>query len=76
MTTFPIENRADLPADRFAGLAATVAGHRSIKRVLDWSLSLSPRVAPTDVIAQDEYSHDVLIALHDPADCWLVYDCT
>ena len=76
MTAFPIENRANLPADRFAALSAALAGHRSIKRALDWSLSLSPPVAPADVLAQDEYSHDVLMPLIDPPGAWLVYDCT
>ena len=76
MTPFPVENRAALPADRFAALAAAVAAHRSIKRALDWSLSQDPPVAPADVIAQDEFSHDVLVAYADAPGCWLVYDCT
>ena len=75
-STFPIVNRAALPAGRFAALVAEVGGHRSIKRALDWSLGQFPPVAPADVIAQDEFSHDVLIGLTDPPGCWLVYDCT
>lgn len=76
MTAIPVENRANLPADTFAALAATLAGHRTIKRALDWSLSLHPPVAPADVVAQDEFSHDVLVGLHDPPGCWLSYHCT
>lgn len=76
MTVIPVENRANLSAEQFASLAATLAGHRTIKRALDWSLSLDPPVAPADVIALDELSHDVLVGLTDPAGCWLAYDCT
>lgn len=71
---FPIENRANLPPAEFSDLAAAVARHASIKHALDWSLGLSPPVAPADAIAQDEFSHDVLFPYRP--DCWLVYDCT
>lgn len=71
---FPIENRANLPADRFAELAAVVAGQSSVKHALDWLLGMTPQVVPADVVAQDEFSHDVLFPY--PEGCWLVYDCT
>ena len=68
--SFPIENRANLPADRFAELSATVVGHRSMKHAFDWLLGMTP----ADCIAQDEFSHDVPFPY--PPGCWLVYDCT
>ncbi len=73
-TPFPIENRAALPADEFARLAAVVAGHTSMKHAFDWLLSRSPPVVPADMVTQDEYSHDFVCPL--PGGAWLVYDST
>jgi hypothetical protein len=71
---YPVENRANLPAEEFAALAAAVAAHRSVKHALDWLLGMTPPVPPADLVTQDEFSHDVLFAY--PTGCWLVYDCT
>lgn len=71
---FPVENRAGLSPEAFAGLAAVVARHTSVKHALDWLLGMTPRVLPDDALAQDEFSHDVLFPY--PAGYWLVYDCT
>lgn len=71
---FPVENRAHLPPAAFAELAATVAGHTSIKHALDWLLAMHPPAVPVDAIAQDEFSHDIPFPY--PAGCWLVYECT
>ncbi len=73
-TTFPIENRANLPAEEFAGLVAVLAGQRSIKHTLDWLVSHHPQLDLTDMITQDEYSHDFLVSY--PGGLWLVYDST
>ncbi len=69
-----VENRAALPAHDFARLAETLSHHRSIKHALDWLASLTPPLAPTDMVTQDEYSHDILVPY--PNGLWLIYDST
>jgi hypothetical protein len=71
---FPIENRAGLSAAEFAEIAVVVTRHTSVKHAFDWLLGMTPRVAPVDAIAQDEFSHDILFPY--PAGCWLVYECS
>jgi hypothetical protein len=72
--SFPIENRAALPAAEYRDLVDTVSRHTSIKHGLDWVLDRSPPGRPIDVVAQDEFSHDVLFELSP--DLWLAYSCT
>ena len=74
MPGFPIDNRSGLPASEFAELEAIVSRQTSMKHAFDWLLGMTPQVAPADVIAQDEFNHDVLFPF--PSGCWLVYDCT
>ena len=51
-----------------------VAGHRTIKHALDWLLKQQPPLAPFDLVTQDEFSDDILVAY--PGGLWLVYDST
>jgi hypothetical protein len=73
-TMFPIENRASLAADEFGQITAVVASHRSVKHALDWFVKQKPPLLPADMVTQDEYSHDILVAY--PGGLWLVYDST
>jgi hypothetical protein len=70
----PLENRAGVPEQEFAELARAVSGQRSMKHVLDWALGHRPPLALADMVTQDEYSHDFLVAY--PGGLWLVYDST
>ena len=70
----PVENRAGLPEDDFARLAGAVAGHRSMKHALDWLMAHVPPLELTDMVTQDEFSHDFVVAY--PGGLWLVYDST
>ena len=70
----PVENRAGLPDADFAALARAVAGHRSMKHALDWLLGHAPPLDLTDMVTQDEFSHDFLVPY--PGGLWLVYDST
>ncbi len=47
---------------------------RTLEDVVRWGLSLTPVVIVNDVVVQDEYTHDVVIA--HPSGCILVYDTT
>ena len=71
---FPIENRACLSEAAFAEISRVVEKQTSMKHAFDWLLGMSPQVAPVDVIAQDEFSHDILFRY--PGENWLVYECT
>ena len=39
---------------------------------MQWALKQDPRIAPEDVVVQDEYTHDVLFRTHE--DTYLVFD--
>jgi hypothetical protein len=71
---FPIENRANLSPADFAHIAEAVAGHRSMRHAVDWFVRQNPPLAPADMVTQDEFSHDILVAY--PGGLWLVYDST
>jgi hypothetical protein len=70
----PIENRANLPAADFSRLAEAVSSQRSIKDALDWLVGHRPPLTVTDMVTQDEFSHDILVDYRDGQ--WLVYDST
>jgi hypothetical protein len=69
-----VENRAGLAEANFAELAQVVSCHRSMKHALDWALAQRPPLALADMVTQDEFSHDFLVAY--PGGLWLVYDST
>jgi hypothetical protein len=71
-TAIPVENRAGFAPDDLAGIAGALAGHRSIKHAVDWLAAHDPPLAPTGMVTQDEYSHDILVGY--PGGLWLVYD--
>jgi hypothetical protein len=67
-----VENRAGLAEADFAELAQVVSAHRSMKHALDWALGQRPPLALADMVTQDEFSYDFLVA--HPGGLWLVYD--
>lgn len=71
---FPIENRSSLADAAFVELRAVISRQTSVKHALDWFLGFTPPVAPTDCLAQDEFSHDV--PFRHPDGFWVVYECT
>lgn len=59
-----------LPAD----LLAIASRHRTLEEVVRWGAAQSPRWLVADVITQDEYTHDVVLAGADGQ--FLVFDTT
>jgi hypothetical protein len=55
-------------------LANTVTQHRGLDDIFTWGRSQVPAVIPTDVVKQDEFTHDVLVPI--PSGRWLVYGTT
>jgi hypothetical protein len=74
MSKLSVENRANLPVEKIGELLSAVASHTSMKHALDWLLAQSPPLGLTDMVTQDEFSHDFLVGL--PGELWLVYDST
>jgi hypothetical protein len=73
-TAIPIENRANLPAAQFDTLYRSLLEHHSIKHALDWLQGHNPPLTVSDMVTQDEFSHDILIDYS--AGLCLVYDVT
>lgn len=66
-----VENRAALPSPVWATLAATLAAQTSMERALAWFGAHVPPLAPCDLVAQDEFSFDLLVPLEH---LYLSYD--
>lgn len=69
----PVRDRAGLAAVRLAELTAAVQRHVTLADVLVWGLAQRPSAMVSQVVVQDEFTHDVVLPLRD---CWLVYDTT
>lgn len=72
--SLPLHDYAGVSADELAFLRATFCGFATLEQLLDWGRDLEPPIGIADVIAQDEYSHDVLVPLPDRR--WLAFDTT
>ena len=55
-------------------LARALARRRTLADVLSWAREQSPPRTVAEIVTQDEYTHDVLVALDAPH--WLVFDTT
>lgn len=70
--TIAVENRAGLAPADFDRLHAELAAQTSMQRVLTWFSAQTPPLAADDLIAQDEFSHDLLVPLSEQT--YLSYD--
>jgi hypothetical protein len=70
----PLHDRVGLAAEERAALQAAIAAQPTLSEVLRWGLALAPPRLIAEVIAQDEYCHDVILPWRD--DLHLVYDTT
>ena len=79
-----LEDRIGLGPDDLAALHALVAEHATLEDVLRWGERQTPPVAPSAIVPQDEYTHDVVVPVPEallaagPGDVrrFLVYDTT
>jgi hypothetical protein len=69
-----VEWRAPVGDEGRRAITALLATQRTLEDVVRWGLSLTPVRLVADVVVQDEYTHDVVIA--HPAGVYLVYDAT
>ena len=68
-----VENRAALEAGPLGELERVTARHQSLEQVLRWAAAHAPPLEIAEVIAQDEFTSDVVLAFGAR---WLVYDAT
>ena len=57
-----LESNAALPAAEFAALAAAVAPLETLADVVAFCAARSPRAGIANVVIQDEFTHDVVVA--------------
>ena len=55
-------------------IESAVAQHHMLDTVVKWGFGCDPRRVVSSVVAQDEYTHDVVLPWGDGL--FLVYDCT
>jgi hypothetical protein len=68
----PVENRAELPAIEFDVLACLLEQQTTMERALAWFSGQAPKLAPNDLVIQDEFSFDLLVPYRDGL--YLCYD--
>jgi hypothetical protein len=61
----PVENRANLPAERFDRIRGIVETHTTMERALNWFFAQAPALTPDDLVPQDEFSYDLLVPYSD-----------
>ncbi|MCA9320070.1 MAG: hypothetical protein KDB53_05020 [Planctomycetes bacterium] len=70
----PLFNHANLDDRRLESIREAVRDHDFLAVVLKWCAASTPRRAPAAAVAQDEFTHDVIIPFDDGL--YLAYDVT
>lgn len=76
MRQLPLHDYAGLSAADRATLNDRVAAQRTLAEVLRWAAAQSPPLALTEIVTQDEYTHDVVLPLDPARALYLAYDTT
>jgi hypothetical protein len=74
MIPLEIRPKVAISENQERAVRALGAGQRTLEDVIRWGLSQCPPAVIVNVVVQDEYTHDVVIA--HPAGFYLVYDTT
>ncbi len=80
MSTCPIVERREVEwrvavsGDLRPAIETLIAAQKTLEDVVRWGLGITPMQLVKDVVVQDEYTHDVVMA--HPSGVWLVYDTT
>jgi hypothetical protein len=69
-----ISRAGDIAPDAYTELAGALRTRRTLADVLAWARRQTPPRTVTEIITQDEYTHDVVIGFGDR--CYLVFDTT
>ena len=63
-----------IPESRLTEIKQIVSHHRTLENILTWSMEQNPPKMIDDMIAQDEFTIDVILRYDE--DAYLVYDVT
>ena len=72
--TIPLTWHFEIEAREKAEWEATLAGLTSLERVLAWGRAQEPKLVIDEILTQDEYTHDVIMA--GTRGRYLVFDTT
>jgi hypothetical protein len=70
----PLFDYAKLSVQEHRNLVATLSSLISLERVLAWARGLRPPRGIDEILTQDEYTHDVVLAFYEGR--YLVFDTT
>ena len=70
----PLEDRAGLPQGLRREIADATRDHATLHQVLQWGRRCQPPRTVSNVVVQDEYTHDVVVPWSDGL--FVVYDST
>ena len=74
MHSIPVTARPGVPSERTERLAPELHALRTLADVLAWARAQTPPRAIAEIVTQDEYTHDVVLA--DAERGYLVFDTT
>ena len=74
MRQVPITHHVSIPPALSARLAAELREQRTLADVLAWGRAQTPPRSVTEILTQDEYTHDVIVGYDDAV--YLVFDTT
>ena len=64
----------DVPADALRRVSEVVAGMGNLRSILAWGAAATPPRKPELLVAQDEYTHDVVMRFEDGV--YIAFDVT
>jgi hypothetical protein len=74
MRPLSVHDQAGLGPEAMAAIEAVVSGHETLEDLLRWGRAQAPPVFVEEVLAQDEFTNDVIVPW--PNGLTLVYDTT
>ena len=74
MREVPVIEASPIDRDVFLNIASALRTQHTLGDVLGWGRRQSPPRTVTEIITQDEYTHDVIIGFDDRH--YLVFDTT
>jgi hypothetical protein len=74
MREVPVSEANPIDRELYLNLASALRSQRTLGDVLAWARRQSPARSVTEIITEDEYTHDVIIAFDDRH--YLVFDTT
>jgi hypothetical protein len=70
----PVTKAGSIDAKLYERVAPQLQAQRTLGDVLSWGRAQSPPRSVTEIVTQDEYTHDVVVELEAPH--YLVFDTT